>query len=162
MPLKDRHIDNEAMNEDLYPKVYLYRRIVQSKMFIDDNFDEHIDVECISDQACFSKYHFIRVFKKIYGKTPHRYLSSVRIEKAKQLLKEDISVTGACFAVGFDSVSSFTGLFKRAVGRTPLAYQLQQHHLKAETSKVPLKFIPNCFAVRNGSPKYSNFEEAKH
>ena len=150
------------MNEELYPKVYLYRRIVQSKLFIDANFSENIDLECISEQACFSKFHFIRVFKKIYGKAPHQYLSYVRIEKAKQLLKEDISVTEVCFAVGFDSVSSFIGLFKRSVGQTPLAYQLRQHHLKAEISRVPLRFIPNCFAGRNGISKYSKFEEAKN
>ncbi len=151
-----------AMNEELYPKVYLYRRIVQSKLFIDNNLSENIDLQCISDQAYFSKFHFIRVFKKIYGKTPHQYLTYVRIEKAKQLLKDDISVTEVCFAVGFHSVSSFTGLFKRAVGRTPLAYHLQQLQRKAETSKAPLKFIPNCFAGRSGSSKMSNFQEAEH
>jgi len=81
------------MDEELYPKVYLYRRIVQSKLFIDANFSEHIDLDGISEQASFSKFHFIRVFKKIYGKAPHQYLSYVRIGKAKELLKEDISVT---------------------------------------------------------------------
>ena len=160
--LNDHQVEDETMNGELYPKVYLYKRIVQSKLFIDENFAENIDLECIADQAYFSKFHFIRLFKKIYGKTPHQYLSSVRIEKAKQLLKENTSVTEVCFAVGFDSVTSFTGLLKRAVGRTPLAYQLQQHRLKAETSKVPLKFIPNCFAGRNASPKNSNFEEAEY
>ena len=146
------------MNGELYPKVYLYRRIVQSKLFIDDNFTEDIDLECIADRAYFSKFHFIRLFKKVYGKTPHQYLSSVRIEKAKQLLKEDISVTQVCFAVGFDSVSSFIGLFKRVVGQTPLAFQSLQHRRKAETSSMPLKFIPDCFAGRNSS-KNSNIEE---
>ncbi len=141
------------MNEELYPKVYLYRRIVQSKLFIDANFSENIDLDCISEQASFSKFHFIRIFKKIYGKAPHKYLSYVRLEKAKELLKEDISVTEVCFAVGFDSLSSFTGLFKRSVGQTPLAYQLQQHHLKAETARAPLKFIPNCYAGRKNKSK---------
>jgi AraC-like DNA-binding protein len=140
-------------DEELYPKVYLYRRIVESKLFIDANFSKRIDLDCISEQASFSKYHFIRVFKNIYGKAPHQYLSHVRIEKAKELLKEDISVTEACFAVGFDSVSSFAGLFKRAVGQTPLAYRSQQHHRKTETSRVPLKFIPNCYAGRKNKSK---------
>ena len=150
------------MNEELYPKLYLYRRIVQSKLFIDNSYAENIDVECISDQACFSKFHFIRLFKRIYGKTPHQYLSHVRIEKAKQLLKADISVTEVCFAVGFDSVSSFIGLFKRVVGETPLVYKLRQHNLRAEVSIMPLKFIPSCFARRDASPKKSNFQEAHY
>ncbi|HLG34282.1 MAG TPA: AraC family transcriptional regulator [Bacteroidia bacterium] len=141
------------MNEELYPKVYLYRRIVQSKLFIDANFSENIDLDGISEQASFSKFHFIRIFKKIYGKAPHQYLSYVRLEKAKELLKQDISVTEVCFAVGFDSLSSFTGLFKRCVGLTPLAYQSQQHHRKAETANAPLKFIPNCYAGRKNKSK---------
>jgi AraC-like DNA-binding protein len=149
------------MTEESYPKLYLYRRIVQSKLFIDSHYGENIDVECISDQACFSKFHFIRVFKSIYDKTPHQYLSYVRIEKAKELLKEPVPVTEVCFAVGFDSVSSFIALFKREVGLTPSAYQLQEHNRKVETSTVPLKFIPGCFAERNGSPKNSNSQEAK-
>ena len=148
------------MNEELYPKQYLYRRIVQSKLYIDNSYAENIDVDCISDQAYFSKFHFIRLFKSIYGKTPHQYLSHVRIEKAKQLLKDEISVTEVCFAVGFDSLSSFIGLFKRLVGETPSAFQLQQRQRKAETSEKPLKFIPDCFAAQDNSNN-SNFEEAK-
>lgn len=136
------------MNEELYPKVYLYRRIVQSKLFIDMNFSDNIDVECISGRAFFSKFHFIRVFKKIYGKTPHRYLSSLRIEKAKEFLKNGSTVTEACFAVGFDSISSFTGLFKRIVGQPPFSYQMQQLQLKEEAAKAPLRFIPGCFSER--------------
>jgi AraC-like DNA-binding protein len=83
----------------------------------------------------------------------HKYLSYVRIEKAKEFLKEDVSVTEVFFAVGFDSLSSLTGLFKRAVVQTPLAYELQRHHLKAETAKAPLKFIPHCYAARKNKSK---------
>jgi AraC-like DNA-binding protein len=139
------------MTMEPYPKIYLYRRIVQSKLFIDENFAEDIDLECIADQAFFSKFHFIRLFKKIYGKTPHEYLSHVRIEHAKQLLKEDLTVTQVCFAVGFDSVASFAGLFKRRVGNTPSAYQSHQQQRLAETAEAPLKFVPGCFADKIAS-----------
>ena len=142
-----------------YPKIYLYRRIVHAKLFIDEHYGDSIDLDNIADEAFFSKFHFIRLFKKIYNKTPHQYLTVVRIEKAKLLLKEDNSVTQVCYAVGFDSVSSFTGLFKRIVGLTPSAWQLQQAKLKAEIAKAPLKFIPNCFAENNGWTTNSNFQE---
>ena len=81
-----------------YPKVYLYKRIVQAKLFIDSNYANKIDIDNICDEACFSKFHFIRVFKKVYGKTPHQYLTSVRIENAKLLFKEDNAVTEVCYA----------------------------------------------------------------
>ena len=76
------------MTTEQYPKVYLYRRIVQAKLFIDNNYAENIDLDNISDEAYFSKFHFIRLFKNIYGKTPHQYLIFVRIEKAIELLKD--------------------------------------------------------------------------
>jgi len=129
-----------------YPKVYLYRRIVQAKLFIDSHYQESLDLEAIADEAFFSKFHFIRLFKDSYGKTPYQYLTYVRIEKAKGLLKTAMPVAIVCYEVGFDSVSSFTGLFKRIVGQTPSAFQHQSLQRKAEISVMPLRFIPHCFA----------------
>src|SRR4051812_42052952 len=103
---------------DLYPKQYLYRRIVKAKLFIDENYSSSIDLNNIADEACFSKYHFFRLFKTIYARTPHQYLTDVRIKYAKDLLSEGATVARACFSVGFDSISSFTGLFRRRVGLT--------------------------------------------
>ena len=135
---------------ELYPKVYLYRRIVQSKLFMDNNFADNINLDNIADEALFSKFHFIRLFKQTYNKTPHQYLTAVRIEKAKQLLLIKKSISEVCFSVGFDSISSFTGLFKKTVGLTPSAYQIQQHAIKEDIDQSPLKYIPNCFAEKKG------------
>ena len=135
------------MSPENLPKLDLYRRIVQAKLFIDGNYAERIDAGEIADEACYSKFHFIRTFKSIYGRTPHQYLTHVRIERAKELLEQEVSVTEACFAVGFDSLGSFTSLFKRRAGVTPSEYQRQQLERKAEISKEPLRFIPGCFAM---------------
>lgn len=149
------------MEEFHYPKVYLYRRIVQAKLFMDSNFFEKIDLDNIADEAFFSTFHFIRLFKKAYGKTPHQYLTFVRIEKAKQLLQTPAPIAEVCNAVGFDSISSFTGLFKRTTGLTPSAYQVQQLRKKADLVQKPLKFIPHCFAEKKGWTKKSNFKEVE-
>src|SRR5689334_8929119 len=101
------------MQDAEYPKIYLYRRIVQGKLFIDAHFSEPINLACISDEAFLSKFHFIRLFKKAYGKTPHQYLIYVRIEHAKKLLRGDARVSDVCLLVGFDSAGSFTTLFKK-------------------------------------------------
>ena len=147
------------MTTEQYPKVYLYRRIVQAKLFIDSNYADNIDIDNIADEACFSKFHFIRLFKKIYSKTPHQYLMSVRIEKAMQLLMANIPVSETCFLVGFESLSSFSGLFKRLVGLPPSAYLIRQQLIKTQILKNPLQFIPACFAYQHGWTKNSNFEE---
>jgi len=148
-----------AQSDSTYPKFYLYNRLVKAKLFIDSNYHHHIDLNNIADEAYFSKFHFIRLFKSIYGRTPHQYLISVRIEKAKQYLRNDFTVTDTCFTVGFGSLTSFTGLFKKHVGQTPSAYQ-QWHRLRQEKIKTqPLGFIPHCFAAQKGWTENSNFQE---
>lgn len=143
-----------------YPKAYLYRRIVLAKLYIDNNYQKNINLGDIADEALFSRYHFIRIFKEIYGKTPYQYLIHVRIEKAKLCLQDGVSVTETCFSVGFDSVGSFSGLFKRRTGLPPSVYQKEYNLNKKQVTAKPLKYIPGCFAEKNGWSEKSNFEEA--
>jgi AraC-like DNA-binding protein len=138
------------MINEQYPKIYLYRRLVQAKLFIDTHYADNIDLGNIADEAYFSKFHFIRLFKNIYRKTPHQYLIFVRIEKAMELLKAGIPISDVCYAVGFESLSSFSGLFKRVVGITPSTYLIRQQTIKAQMVKSPLTFIPGCFAEKKG------------
>ena len=135
---------------DQYPRQYLYLRAVRAKLFIDDNFASAIDLGKIADEACFSKFHFVRLFKEIYGRTPHQYLTHVRIDNAKEFLAEGQTVAFACFKVGFDSISSFTGLFKRRTGQTPRQYQLERLAFKEAVAAKPLAHIPACFAEKKG------------
>ncbi|MEJ7644107.1 MAG: AraC family transcriptional regulator [Chryseolinea sp.] len=144
---------------DNYPKVYLYRRIVQAKIFIDGNYADKIDLDNISDEAYFSKFHFIRLFKSIYRKTPHQYLKYVRIEKAKHLLKNNTSVSEVCFLVGFESVSSFSGLFSKVVGESPSAYGKRFQEMKEKINKAPHAFLPGCYSYQHGWLENSNFGE---
>jgi AraC-like DNA-binding protein len=145
------------MINEQYPKLYFYRRLVQAKLFIDARYADKIDLSNIADEAYFSKFHFIREFKSVYRKTPHQYLIFVRIEKAMELLKTGIAVSEVCYAVGFESLSSFSGLFKRMVGKTPSEYLVQHKKMKAQMAKAPLTFIPGCFAERNGWLKKEQF-----
>ena len=138
------------MTANQYPKHYLYKRVVQAKAFIDHNYSDKIDINNISDEAYFSKFHFIRLFKKIYGKTPHQYLTTVRIDHAILLLRANKSVSEVCYAVGFETISAFGSLFKRLVGITPSAFLESQQQIKIQTLTTPLKFVPVCFAYQYG------------
>ena len=141
-----------------YPRQYLYRRVVRAKLYIDEAFASNIELTNIAGEACFSKFHFIRLFKTIYGKTPHQYLIYVRIESAKLLLANGETVAKACYSVGFDSITSFTSLFKRRTGLTPAAYQLREILRANEVVSRPLKFVPNCFVEKNGWSEIAIFE----
>jgi AraC-like DNA-binding protein len=143
-----------------YPKLYLYKRIVQAKLFMDSHYAEKMDLENIADEAHFSRFHFIRLFKSCYGLTPHQYLTRVRITAAKELLSNGHSVSGVCFTVGFESVTSFTALFKSITGLTPSAYQYETRCRQENIKVNPLRFVPNCFAETHGWIKNSNIQEA--
>ncbi len=156
---------NNQIKADIYiqmieqlPKIYLYRRLVQAKLFIDKNYHEAIDLNDIADEAYFSKFHFIRQFKNIYGKTPHQYLIKVRIENARLLLKKNIPVADVCYAVGFDSITSFSALFKKLTSRSPANYQQAELKRQNEMQQSPLKFIPACFAGEKEWLQKRNFQ----
>ena len=74
------------MTEHPYPKLYFYKRLVQAKLFIDSHYAEPIDLDNIADEAFFSKFHFIREFKKIYRNTPHQYLIHVQNRKSQRII----------------------------------------------------------------------------
>jgi AraC-like DNA-binding protein len=112
-----------AMTRALYAKEDLCRQVVQAKQFIDRHFAQPVDLDTIAGKAFLSKYHFIRVFKYHYGCTPHQYLMEVRIAAAKKLLRTGMPVAEVSYSVGFHSPTSFTGLFKRITGSSPLAFR---------------------------------------
>jgi len=141
------------IRNNVYPKEYLCDQVMQAKKFIDENFTETIYLDDISTSACFSKYHFLRLFKVIYGTTPHQYLTAVRIDKAKQLLRTGLSVSDVCSLTGFESISSFKALFKRSTGSTPSAYQ-QRKTDSQEISQTVYRFLPLFFFA-----KKSNFQD---
>ena len=136
-----------------YEKIYLYQRIVRAKLFIDNNYADTINLDNISDQAYFSKYHFIRLFKSVYGKTPNNYLVKVRIDKAKILLTKGHTVLEVSMLVGIDSPTSFAGAFKKNVGLSPSAYRRAQEIKKNAIKANPLLYVPNCFAETHGWTK---------
>jgi AraC-like DNA-binding protein len=127
----------------------VYTRILAAKRYMDEHFQQPIGLACVSRQACLSPFHFHRLFTRIYHRTPHRYLTQKRISRALQLLKDgDQTVSEICGQVGFESIGSFSGLFKRETGIGPLSYRREAFRRKLEIRNNPQKFIPACF----GSP----------
>src|SRR5258705_6318957 len=141
MTLYHHHI--LAIGKRIYPKEYLCDHVVNAKIFIDHNFAKKIGLKDIAGEAYFSRFHFLRLFKLMYGKTPHRYLTEVRIRKAKEFLQTGLPVADVCYLTGFESTSSFKGLFKRYTASTPGAYQKQLKH-KKEIAQTPYRFLPFC------------------
>lgn len=149
--------DTDAEAQTLYSKMDLYRRIVQAKLYIDKHYSEKIDLSNIAEEAFFSKYHFLRVFRDIYGLTPHHYLIQTRINHARELLEKQFRIGETSMAVGFESATSFTAVFRKLTGQTPSAFRASAKLKQSMIRQNPLQAVPNCFAETHGWVKNSNF-----
>ena len=108
-----------SLKKAVYPNDDLAARVIKAKHYIDNHYGAVIDLDAMAREACLSKFHFIRLFRKHYGRTPHTYLKEVRLAEAKRLLQKGIPIRHVCFSVGFESVPSFTRLYKATMGKTP-------------------------------------------
>lgn len=119
------------------------RRLARARALLDTCYAQPLDLEAVARQAHFSRYHFIRLFRRAFGQTPHQYLMRRRIERAKTLLAAgQLTVTEVCLEVGFQSLGSFSTLFTRLVGQSPQRYRAR---LAARRG-----FIPACFLQMAG------------
>ena len=123
----------------------LYKRIAAAKVYIDENFQEPINLETISQQAFLSRFHFHRIFTQVYRSTPHQYMTRKRLDKARDLLALNKPVTEVCNEVGFESIGSFSMLFKKEIGFAPQYYRNMAYKKKMEQLAQPRKAIPHCF-----------------
>lgn len=98
----------------------LYRRILRGRDYMLSSLDEKVTLHSLARAACMSPFHFHRVFTRAFGETPHRYLTQIRLKKAAHLLSHsNKSVTEICLETGFESLGSFSSLFRRHFGATP-------------------------------------------
>lgn len=147
------------IRQENFANDYQYTRISKAKRFIDNFYYKSIDLDTIAEEAHFSKFHFIRLFKRAYGNTPHQYLTSIRIQKARLLLQSPAKISSICFLVGFDSISSFTGLFKKITGVTPSAFQTRQKKRRTLETKTSVQYFPWGFTQKEFYTINRNFEE---
>lgn len=109
-----------AVTED-----HAFQSVIESIGFIKDNLDKKLSVEQVAQHAGFSKYYFLRLFKRVTGCTVVQYINLLRCETAKELLRSGHSVKGTALACGFDNLSYFTSVFKKYTGLLPNEYKSQ-------------------------------------
>ena len=86
--------------------------------------DEGLDLAALARIARLSKFHFLRVFRRAVGATPHQYLTAIRLRRAAARLRETSeSVTAIAYDCGFGDLSTFNARFRAAFGQTPSAHR---------------------------------------
>ena len=89
-----------------------------------DRYNTPLSLDDIADSAIMSKFHFSRTFRTMTGTSPGRFLSAIRLFKAKHLLLQTpLSVTRIAYMVGYNSLGTFTSRFSRSVGASPRVYR---------------------------------------
>jgi len=116
----------KRINTIVYSNQEQIETIIGVRNYIDNNYENDLNLDYLSRIRFVSKYHMLRLFKKYYGLTPRQYLIDKRIAKSKEELKKGISVTQTCFAVGFESLGSFSTLFKTKTGKSPSQFRKEQ------------------------------------
>ena len=128
--------------------VPLTRHLLRVRDLMDRAYAAPLDVPALARSAHVSESHFSRSFKAAFGETPHRYLLTRRIERAKALLRDgETPVTDVCLAVGFTSLGSFSATFARLVGESPTAYRARARHELADLAR-----LPGCLVKRHTRP----------
>jgi AraC-like DNA-binding protein len=105
-------------------RIDLFKRLSLAREWIHANYSSPASLEAMAESALLNSQHFLRMFRDCFGSTPHQYLMEVRLAAARQLLLETKEpVTAICRLTGFESLSSFSGLFRQRFGASPKAYR---------------------------------------
>lgn len=124
-------------------------RLLRARALIETRFAEPIELDDLARAACYSRFHFLRLFEQGYGQTPGRFLQQRRLREARRLLAEtDRPVSEVSLAVGFRSLGTFGRTFRDRVGASPVEYR------RRVFPAVPVSRaarIPSCFLHRFGA-----------
>jgi AraC-like DNA-binding protein len=125
--LANAELDKEIRKIDaikLSTKKEMYRRLNEIKDYIDSCCNEDITLDSLSKIALMSPFHLLRQFKKNFHITPHQYLISRRLDRAKnKIVHSGDTIKDICLMTGFRDISSFTKLFKHKFGVSPQQYR---------------------------------------
>jgi AraC-like DNA-binding protein len=100
------------------------RRAARAALSIEARAHEPLSLDTLAAEAQLSPFHFLRLFSRVLGVSPHQYLVRIRLGHAARLLAEqEQSITDIAYAVGFGDLSNFVRSFHRAAGMSPGAFQ---------------------------------------
>ena len=100
------------------------RRAVEAALWLDAHAQEPVDLVRAAAVAELSPFHFLRLFARVTGVTPHQYLVRSRLRRAARLLAQDrLPITDIAFEVGFGDLSNFVRSFHRAAGQSPRCFR---------------------------------------
>lgn len=113
--LKDYHIKPTKEDNTKFEKL---------KAYIQKNYKKNISIDELSEEFQLNSFYIIRLFKNKLNMTPHAYLINLKINKAKEYLKDGYSLVDTALECGFSDQSHFHRNFVKIVATTPNQYKL--------------------------------------
>jgi AraC-like DNA-binding protein len=133
----------------------MFRRLCRSRDYLAAGIDKPLRLADAAREAYLSPYHYHRVFRATFGETPHEFVTRLKMEQAKRLLlREGMPVTEVCFALGYESLGSFSNRFRSHIGYSPSEYQRTTRRLFQAPALAPYRLVPNCFLSFHGVPGF--------
>jgi AraC-like DNA-binding protein len=128
-----------------------FRRLLRSRDWMAAAYNEPVTLALAASAACLSPYHYQRLFTRVFGETPHDFLTRRRIDRARELLaQENDAITEICLEVGYQSLGSFSMLFRKQVGLSPSEFRRGLRKIFPALTFPPSRLVPGCFLVRYG------------
>ncbi len=114
----------QRRREDSEPSARDRRRAIEAALWLDAHADQRVDLSHTARVAELSPFHFLRVFARVLGVTPHQYLMRTRLRRAARLLTDqERSITDIALEVGFGDLSNFVRTFHRAARMSPRQFR---------------------------------------
>jgi AraC-like DNA-binding protein len=126
----------------------LIERLWRARDYLERYYSSPIRLDELAATACLSPYHFHRRYRELFGEPPGSHLLRRRLEEARRLITDsDMSITEISLSVGYCSLGSFSALFRRATGYSPLGYR-RENRSEHYFFDLGYLFIPRCFLIQ--------------
>jgi AraC-like DNA-binding protein len=126
-------------------------RLCDARTLLRETSERRRSIRQIARETGMSLFHFIRLYKAVFGETPKQCQLGARLEHAKHLLMAtDFPVTDISLDAGFASLGTFSYVFARRIGMPPTAYRDKMRSMTRVPGETPSELIPGCFSLMCG------------
>lgn len=127
-----------------------FRRLCRGRDLLATEYQSRVLLEQAAREACLSEFHFHRLFRATFGETPHDFLTRLRMQRARQMLASQRTVTEVCFDVGYGSLGSFSTKFRAQFGNSPAEFQRKVRRIFGYNAPWRVLMVPGCFLQATG------------
>src|SRR5713101_505948 len=125
---KHRHYCGRGSIISIVPQLLhddTFRRLYRGRDLLTAEYQSRVLLEQAAREACLSEFHFHRLFRATFAETPHDFLTRLRMDRARQMLASERSVTEVCFEIGYGNLGSFFSKFRAQLAAPPLNFSVR-------------------------------------